>query len=216
MSDLTERQQAIYEYIVFSVKEKGYPPTVREICSAVGLRSPSTVHSHLATLEEKRYIKRNPSKGRAIELLRENLHADESRAGKYSDKENIVNIPLVGRVTAGEPVLATENVEDVFPLPKQVIRGKDSDATFLLRIEGDSMIEDGIFDGDFVIVNRQQYANDGDIVVALVGDEDATVKRIYREDDRVRLQPANQAMQPIYSRNVQILGQVVGLLRTNL
>lgn len=205
MEDLTDRQHQIFRYIVSTVDEKGYPPTVREICDAVGLRSPSTVHSHLAGLESKGYIRRDPAKGRAIEILH----------GWGSPRRNseVFMVPLVGRVTAGTPVLAVENIEEMVPLPRQLARS-GRDESFLLRVDGSSMIDAGIHDGDLVIVRRQQHADDGDIVVALVGDEDATVKRFFRESDHIRLQPENQAMEPIIARDVRILGRVMGLFRS--
>ncbi len=208
MTDLTDRQRDIYRFIANNVREQGYPPTVREICHAVGLRSPSTVHSHLASLESKGYIKRGRAKGRAIEVLTDD--GAESAAG--TSREDIVSLPLVGRVTAGQPILAVENVEDQIPLPRQIVRSAARDG-FLLRIDGDSMIDAGIFDGDYVIVKRQQTADDGEVVVALVGDEDATVKRFFRETDHVRLQPENESMEPIITRDVQVLGVVVGIIR---
>jgi len=207
MTELTDRQQDIYQFIADSVRQKGYPPTVREICKAVGLRSPSTVHSHLASLENKGYIKRDRAKGRAIEIL-----AEEETTAHELPREDVVSLPLVGRVTAGEPILAVENVEEEIPLPRQIVRGAADDG-FLLRVSGQSMINAGIFDGDYVIVRRQQTARDGDIVVALVDEEDATVKRFYKEKDHVRLQPENEHMDPITTRNVQVLGVVVGILR---
>ncbi len=207
MTELTDRQQDIYQFIADSVRQKGYPPTVREICKAVGLRSPSTVHSHLASLENKGYIKRDRAKGRAIEIL-----AEEETTAHELPREDVVSLPLVGRVTAGEPILAVENVEEQIPLPRQIVRGAADDG-FLLRVSGQSMINAGIFDGDYVIVRRQQTARDGDIVVALVDEEDATVKRFYKEKDHVRLQPENEHMDPITTRNVQVLGVVVGILR---
>ncbi len=205
MEELTDRQRQIFRFIASTVDEKGYPPTVREICDGVGLRSPSTVHSHLSGLESKGYIRRDPAKGRAIEIL--HVPSVPSR------NPEVLMVPLVGRVTAGSPVLAVENIEEMVPLPRQLARG-GKDETFLLRVEGSSMVEAGIHDGDMVIVRRQQHADDGDIVVALVGDEDATVKRFFRERDHVRLQPENSAMQPIIARDVRILGKVMGLFRS--
>jgi len=200
---LTERQQEILDYIQKHTQNRGYPPSVREIGEAVGLSSSSTVHGHLSRLEDKGYIRRDPTKPRAIEILVE---------GEPVPRHRIVNVPLVGRVTAGTPILAVENVEDVFPLPRDYVR---TDEAFMLRVRGDSMIEAGIADGDLIIVRRQTTADNGDIVVALLDDE-ATVKRFYREKDSVRLQPANETMAPIYVKDVRILGKVVGLYREYL
>lgn len=206
MEELTDRQRQIFRFIASTVDEKGYPPTVREIGDAVGLRSPSTVHSHLAGLESKGYIRRDPTKGRAIELLH--------HVSRPPDRTpEVLMVPLVGRVTAGSPVLATENIEEMVPLPRQFVRSGQEE-TFLLRVDGSSMIEAGIHNGDLVVVRRQQHADDGDIVVALVGEEDATVKRFFRERDHIRLQPENSAMEPIITRDVRILGRVMGLFRS--
>lgn len=196
---LTKRQQQILDCIKQSVREKGYPPSVREIGSAVGLSSSATVHSHLATLESKGLIRRDPTKPRAIEILDQSFQA----------AADAVPVPVLGRVTAGVPILAVENIEDYFPLPRQVIREQE---VFILHVSGDSMIEAGILDGDDVIVRKQANAQNGDIVVALLGDE-ATVKTFYREKDHVRLQPENPTLSPILTKNVTILGKVIGLYR---
>lgn len=206
MDELTQRQRQILNLISSTVADKGYPPTVREICRGVGLRSPSTVHSHLAGLEEKGYIRRDPSKGRAIEIL------SGDPQYRHSDDPETIVVPLVGRVTAGAPVLAVENIEELVPLPRRLVRSAEED-TFLLRVEGTSMVEAGILDGDMVIVRRQQHADNGDIVVALVEQEDATVKRFFREDDHIRLQPEHPTMKAIITSEAQILGKVVGLFR---
>lgn len=198
-SRLTGRQREILDYIRKETQSRGYPPSVREIGQAIGLSSSSTVHGHLQRLEEKGYIRRDPTKPRAIEITGET-------GGR---QKRIIQVPLVGRVTAGQPILAVENVEDSFPLPYDMVRTEDS---FLLRIEGESMINAGIYDGDFVIVRRQEVAHNGEIVVALIGDE-ATVKRFFKESDRIRLQPENDSMEPILVRDARILGKVVGLLR---
>lgn len=197
--DLTERQMDILNYIKQVIKIKGYPPAVREIGDAVGLSSSSTVHNHLNKLENKGYIKRDHTKPRAIEIL---------------DKDNkiekdMINVPIIGRVTAGAPILAYENVEDTFPLPFDFIRDEN---VFILNIQGDSMINAGIFDGDMVIVKKQNTAINGDIVVALIEDE-ATVKRFFKEKDCIRLQPENELYEPIYADNVSILGKVKALIR---
>lgn len=187
------------EYIKEQVRTRGYPPSVREIGKVVGLKSSSTVHSHLNRLEAKGYIRRDPTKPRAIEVL---------------DKRDLyikptINVPVIGRVTAGQPILAQENIEDYFPIPKDFSPYEDQ---FILHVKGDSMIGAGILDGDYVLVRRQQSAEDGDIVVALLGEE-ATVKRFFKERDHIRLQPENPTMEPIITRDVQILGRVVGVLR---
>ncbi len=207
VDDLTQRQQQILRFIEQTISEKGYPPTVREIGQAVGLSSPSTVHSHLSTLEKRGFIRKDPDKGRAIEVIHDEFDRNDAPV-----EPDIIKAPLVGRVTAGAPILATENVEDIVPLPKHLVRYGDEDL-FLLRVEGSSMINAGILDGDYVIVRRQQQADNGDIVVALL-DNEATVKRFFRESDHIRLQPENDGMSPIRSRNARILGVVVGLLRS--
>lgn len=197
---LTAKQQQILDCIKQSLREKGYPPSVRELCTAVGLSSTSTVHSHLNTLEKKGFIRRDPSKPRTIEVLDEEMNWLEDHVGA---------VPVVGKVTAGAPILAVENIEEYFPLPKQLIR---HDETFMLNVKGTSMINAGIFDGDQIIVRRQDNARNGEIVVAMIEDE-VTVKRFFKEKDIIRLQPENDSMAPIYSRNVQILGKVIGLVR---
>ncbi|MDR1960901.1 MAG: transcriptional repressor LexA [Gracilibacteraceae bacterium] len=202
MSDLTNRQQAILDIIKDGVAKKGYPPSVREIALAVGLSSSATVHNHLQTLEQKGYIRRDPSKPRAIEIL----DADETVF-----HHRVQHVPIVGRVAAGEPMLAGENIEDTFPVPYSMV---GADTVFILRVRGESMIEAGILDGDLILVRRQNTARNGEIVVALLDDEVATVKRYFRERDTVRLQPENSAMAPVYTRNVTILGIVTGLFRT--
>lgn len=200
---LTKRQLEILEFIKQEVRAKGYPPSVREIGLAVGLNSSATVHSHLARLESKGYIRRDPTKPRAIEVLDGAPFVDPVSSG------STVSVPIVGKVTAGMPILAVENVEDFFILPAHFV---PSGEIFMLNVQGDSMIEAGIFDGDMVLVRKQNTAQNGDIVVALIDDE-ATVKTFYREPNRIRLQPENRTLQPIYSSNVVILGKVVGLYR---
>jgi repressor LexA len=200
--DLTKRQQEIFDFIKKHSAKYGYPPTVRDIGKAVGLASSSTVHAHLSNLEKIGLLRRDPSKPRAIEML------DRAAEGvKNLVKPN--GLPLVGQVAAGQPVLAEENIEDYVDVP-DVAGGEDGE--YLLRVRGDSMKNAGILEGDFVVVRPQDTAQDGDIVVALVGEE-ATVKRFFRENDHVRLQPENAAMEPIRSKEVRVLGQVVGLLR---
>lgn len=197
---LTERQQEILRFIKQETRLKGYPPSVREIGDAVGLSSSSTVHGHLARLEEKGYIRRDPTKPRAIEILDEPLFSKQSHA---------VQVPIVGKVTAGQPILAIENIEDTFPLPEHIVK---DDQVFMLTVRGESMIDAGILDGDYVIVRQQNTANNGDIVVALIDDE-ATVKTYYRETDHIRLQPENQYLSPIIVKDCKILGKVIGLFR---
>jgi len=199
-SDLSSRQLAILNFIKKELQKKGYPPSVREIGEAVGLSSSSTVHGHLAHLEEKGYIRRDPTKPRAIEVL-------DGTSG-FARKE-IVNVPIVGKVTAGQPILAVENIEDTFPLPVDFV---NNDNVFILSVRGDSMINAGILDGDYVLVRQQPHAKNGDIVVALIEDE-ATVKTFYKEKDYVRLQPENDSMEPIYTTDVKVLGKVIGVFR---
>jgi repressor LexA len=203
---VTERQRAILEYLHEYVDEHGYPPTVREIGEAVGLRSPSTVHAHLAQLERAGALKRDPTKPRAIEL------ADRRRPGQPAETE-MQRLPLLGQIAAGGPLLADQNVEEEIGVPEPLSSGAD----FLLRVKGDSMVNAGILDGDIVVVQRREDARNGEIVVALAGDDEtadeATVKRFFREDGRIRLQPENDALEPIYSPYVQILGRVVGVFR---
>lgn len=205
MTKLSKRQVDILEYIKEEVKQKGYPPSVREIGEAVGLASSSTVHGHLARLESKGYIRRDPTKPRAIEIL--DLDEVVSNIPKY----NIVNVPVVGKVTAGQPITAIENVEEYFPLPERLAPADEQ--VFMLEVMGDSMIEAGILDGDYVIVKQQQTANNGDIVVAMTEEDEATVKRFFKEKDYVRLQPENSSLAPIILRNVSILGKVIGVYR---
>jgi repressor LexA len=200
--DLTKRQQEIFDFIHKYSAKYGYPPTVRDIGKAVGLASSSTVHAHLANLEKIGLLRRDPSKPRAIELLDRAVDSVRSFVGPEA-------LPLVGSVAAGQPVLAQENVEEYVAVPG-LAGGEEGE--YLLRIRGDSMKEAGILEGDFVVVRPQDSAQDGDIVVALLG-EDATVKRFYREQDHVRLQPENRSMEPIRSKEVKVLGRVVGLLR---
>ncbi len=201
--DLSNNQIKILDFLKSEIQLKGYPPSVREICNAVGLKSTSTVHGHLSKLEKKGYIRRDGTKPRAIEILDKN-----SNISYFSMKE-IVEVPIVGKVTAGAPILAVENIEDTFPLPVSFI---DGDTNFILTISGESMVDAGIMDGDFVIVKKQSIANNGDIVVALIEDE-ATVKRFYKEKNHIRLQPENQYMKPIIVKEVSILGKVTGVFR---
>ena len=207
---LTGRQQEIWDFLVEYVDRHGYPPTVREIGEKVGLASPSTVHAHLANLERAGYLRRDPTKPRALELLQHRRAAAEP-VELRPDRE-LHSLPLVGQIAAGGPLLAEENIEDYLGVPEPLARGGEE---FLLRVKGDSMINAGILDGDIVVVRKQQDARNGEIVVALVGDDEsaneATVKRFFREDERVRLQPENDALEPIYAPHVAILGKVTGV-----
>jgi repressor LexA len=204
---LTGRQQEIWNFLVDYVGRHGYPPTVREIGESVGLASPSTVHAHLANLERAGYLRRDPTKPRALELLRD-------RPADTAPVTEVQRLPLVGHIAAGGPILAEENIEDELGVPEPL--GKNAD--FLLRVRGDSMINAGILDGDIVVVRRQEEARNGEIVAALVGDDEsaneATVKRFFRDGGRVRLQPENDALDPIFPQYAQILGKVVGVFRS--
>jgi repressor LexA len=207
---LTARQQEIWNYLVEYVDSHGYPPTVREIGEQVGLASPSTVHAHLANLERAGLLKRDPTKPRALELLGREKRLVEQAPARRDD---VQRLPLLGEIAAGGPMLAEQNIEDYVELPERIAKGD-----FLLRVKGESMIKAGILDGDIVVVRRQQDARNGEIVVALAGDDEsadeATVKTFYREDGRIRLQPENDALEPIYAPNVQILGKVTGVFRS--
>ena len=218
-SKLTGRQRQIYDFICDEVYKKGYPPSVREIAAAVGLKSPSTVHTHLQVLEDKGFIKRDLSKPRALEIIGNNNVSGDVAAsfggnsqtqGNAEVVNDIVTLPIVGRVAAGQPILAEQNIEGSMPLPTSLV---GDSASFVLRVKGESMVQAGIFDGDFVIVRAQQDAVNGQIVVAMV-DDGATVKTFYREKDRIRLQPENPAMDPSYVTNPVILGRVVALVRS--
>jgi len=200
---LSKRQQDILNFIKKEVQDKGYPPSVREIGEAVGLASSSTVHGHLARLESKGLIRRDPTKPRAIEI--------RDMEDEMTPRISAVNVPIIGKVTAGQPITAIENVEDYFPLPDRYVAPDEQ--VFMLEVMGDSMIEAGILDGDYVIVRQQQSANNGDIVVAMTEDDEATVKRFFKEKDYIRLQPENSTLEPIIVRNVSILGKVIGVYR---
>ncbi|GEL07691.1 transcriptional repressor LexA [Salisediminibacterium halotolerans] len=204
MKKLSARQQAILDYIRGEVLQKGYPPSVREIGEAVGLASSSTVHGHLARLEKKGHIRRDPTKPRAIELIGE--ENDEVASETAS-----IQVPVIGKVTAGEPITAIENIEEYMPMPATLVHNEES---FILEISGDSMIEAGIFDGDYVVVQQQNTAANGEIVVAMTDENEATVKRFFKEKDHFRLQPENTTLEPIILDNVQILGKVVGVFRS--
>ena len=211
-SKISKRQQSIYDFICAYTKDHGYPPSVREIGSAVGLASPSTVHMHLKTLEERGYIHRDSKKPRTIEVV--GTDEDGNSDGLVSVKQDLdagaVSLPLVGRVAAGIPILAEQNVEETLVLPTSIVGDSSS---FILRVQGQSMVNVGILDGDYIAVKEQSDARDGEIVVALVGDS-ATVKTFYREEDYVRLQPENDTMEPILVKNPIILGSVTALIRS--
>ena len=197
---ISKKQSEILEYIKSQIINKGYPPSVRDICEAVDLKSTSSVHSHLETLEKNGYIRRDPTKPRAIEIIDDNFNLS---------RREVVNVPVVGKVAAGQPILAVENVESYFPVPMEFM---PNEQCFMLKVKGDSMINAGIFDGDTILVEQCQTALNGDMVVALVEDS-ATVKTFYREADHIRLQPENDAMEPIIVTDCQILGKVFGVFR---
>ena len=197
---ITDKQREILEYIKAEILNKGYPPAVREICEAVKLKSTSSVHAHLETLEKNGYIRRDPTKPRAIEIVDENFNLT---------RREMVNVPIVGKVAAGEPILAVENIENYFPIPAEFM---PNEPTFILQVQGESMINAGILDGDYVLVQQQATANDGDMVVALV-DDSATVKTFYKENGYYRLQPENDFMDPIIVSEVMIMGKVIGTFR---
>ena len=206
---ITKRQQQIYDFILSYQQEKGYPPSVREMASAVGLSSPSTVHAHLNALEEHGLIKRDSTKPRALELFKQDGSPAILAKVEENPSRGTVTLPLIGRVAAGIPILAEQNVEDAFTLPSEIATESSS---FILEVHGDSMINAGIFNGDFIVVREQPNAMNGEIVVAMI-DNEATVKTFYKERGRVRLQPENDAMEPIYASNPTILGKVVALMR---
>ena len=202
---ITEKQKEILEYIKETILGKGYPPAVREICEAVHLKSTSSVHSHLEALERNGYIRRDPTKPRTIEILDDDFALT---------RREVVNVPIIGTVAAGMPILAQENIEDYFPIPVEMLPNKE---IFMLKVKGDSMIEAGIFNGDTIVVRKQETADNGDIVVAMFGgegEEGATVKRFFRRDGKIILHPENSALSDYVLDEVSILGKVVGLLRT--
>ena len=206
--DLTQKQSMIFDFIKEQQMAKGYPPSVREIAAAVGLKSTSTVHSHLSKLEKLGYIRRDPTKPRAIEILNTG-----STDGVTGMNQEIIQIPVVGQITAGEPILAEQNIEEYIPLPSLLVQGKDN---FVLKVKGESMIGAGILDKDYVIVDRNNHASNSQIVVALINGEYATVKRFFKEDRMVRLQPENEFMDSIVldERNIEVIGIVRGVFRT--
>ena len=209
--DLTKRQQEIFDFIRSYSEKNGYPPTVRDIGKAVGLASSSTVHAHLSNLEKLCVLRRDPTKPRALELLDRATRSAGSAVQGAIDKVRPGGLPVVGAVAAGSPVLAEENIEEYVQVP-QAAGGEEGE--YVLKVRGDSMVDAGILEGDYVVVQRRDEARDGEIVVALVGDDEATVKRYFRESDHIRLQPENSAMEPILAEDVQILGRVVGLFRS--
>jgi len=209
-NELNKREKAILKYIEKQVKENGYPPSVREIGKAVGLSSTATVHSYITALEKKGYIKKENQKGRTLKLLKGGLDGQEKIKEKpaYSGKE-LVDVPVIGKITAGAPILAVENVTDTFPIPVDFVGNSES---FMLTVRGESMIEAGILDGDYILVKKQDIARNGEIVVALIGEE-ATVKTFYKEDGHIRLQPENSTMDPIIVPDCRVLGKVAGVFR---
>jgi len=206
-SKMNEKQQRILDFLIEQINENGYPPSVREICQAVGFKSTSTVHGYLEKLQKEGFIEKDPSKPRALKVI------DDNRIKKnetlLSERE-LVEVPIVGKVTAGQPILAVENIEDTFPLPLSFVQNS---SVFMLRVEGDSMADAGILSNDYILVKQQNTANNGDVVVALIGDE-STVKTFYKEKGHVRLQPQNAYYQPIIVKdNISILGKVIGVFR---
>jgi repressor LexA len=197
---ITKKQTEILEYIKSQILNKGYPPSVRDICTAVNLKSTSSVHAHLETLEKNGYIRRDPTKPRAIEIIDDNFNLT---------RREVVNVPVVGQVAAGEPLLAVENITGYFPIPAEFVPKEE---VFMLKVKGESMVNAGIYDGDQIIVKRQNTASNGEVIVALV-DDSATVKRFYKENSHIRLQPENDFMEPIIVDSCDIIGKVIGLLR---
>lgn len=197
---ISSKQKEILEYVKSRIINKGYPPSVREICEAVKLKSTSSVHSHLETLEKNGYIRRDPSKPRAIEIIDDEFNLT---------RRELVNVPIVGTITAGQPILAVENVDSYFPIPSEYMPNSD---TFMLKVKGDSMINAGIFDGDKVLIQKQSHAKNGNYIVALIDDE-VTIKTFYKESGYIRLQPENDALEPIIVTDLQVLGIVIGLFR---
>ena len=200
---ITKKQTEILEYIKSQILNKGYPPSVRDICTAVNLKSTSSVHAHLETLDKNGYIRRDPTKPRAIEIIDDNFNLT---------RREVVNVPLIGQVAAGQPLLAVENITSYFPIPAEFIPKEE---VFMLNVKGESMVNAGIYDGDQIIVKQQSTASNGEIVVALV-DDSATVKRFYKENGHIRLQPENDFMEPIIVDSCEIIGKVIGLIRINI
>ena len=200
---ITQKQSEILEYIKSQILNKGYPPSVRDICQAVNLKSTSSVHAHLESLEKNGYIRRDPTKSRTIEIIDDNFNLS---------RREVVNIPLLGQVAAGQPLLAVENITEYFPIPSEYMPGGE---VFMLKVKGDSMINMGIYEGDQIIVRKQNTASNGEVIVALV-DDSATVKRFYKENGHIRLQPENDFMDPIIVDDCEILGKVIGLIRLGI
>lgn len=200
---ITQKQSEILEYIKSQILNKGYPPSVRDICQAVNLKSTSSVHAHLESLEKNGYIRRDPTKSRTIEIIDDNFNLS---------RREVVNIPLLGQVAAGQPLLAVENITEYFPIPSEYMSGGE---VFMLKVKGDSMINMGIYEGDQIIVRKQNTASNGEVIVALV-DDSATVKRFYKENGHIRLQPENDFMDPIIVDDCEILGKVIGLIRLGI
>ena len=200
---ITQKQSEILEYIKSQILNKGYPPSVRDICQAVNLKSTSSVHAHLESLEKNGYIRRDPTKSRTIEIIDDNFNLS---------RREVVNIPLLGQVAAGQPLLAVENITECFPIPSEYMPGGE---VFMLKVKGDSMINMGIYEGDQIIVRKQNTASNGEVIVALV-DDSATVKRFYKENGHIRLQPENDFMDPIIVDDCEILGKVIGLIRLGI
>ena len=200
---ISKKQQEILDYIKNEILNRGFPPAVREICEAVNLKSTSSVHSHLEALEKNGYIRRDPTKPRAIEIIDDNFNLT---------RREVVNVPLIGQVAAGQPLLAVENITSYFPIPAEFIPKEE---VFMLNVKGESMVNAGIYDGDQIIVKQQSTASNGEIVVALV-DDSATVKRFYKENGHIRLQPENDFMEPIIVDSCEIIGKVIGLIRINI
>ncbi len=219
-SRITAKQQEILNFMKSQIMAKGYPPSVREICEAVNLKSTSSVHAHLETLEKNGFIRRDPAKPRAIEIMdddfyhnmREAVNPSVDNTGIDTNTRELVNVPMVGTVAAGQPLLAVENVTDYFPIPVDMLPNSE---TFMLKVKGDSMINMGIYEGDQLIIERKNTAKNGEVIVALV-DDSATVKRFYKEDGHYRLQPENDYMEPIIVDHCEILGKVIGLVRMNI
>lgn len=217
---ITAKQQEILNFMKSQIMAKGYPPSVREICEAVNLKSTSSVHAHLETLEKNGFIRRDPAKPRAIEIMdndfyhnmRESVNTSSNSSDVNSNTRELVNVPMVGTVAAGQPLLAVENVTDYFPIPVDMLPNSE---TFMLKVKGDSMINMGIYEGDQLIIERRNTAGNGEVIVALV-DDSATVKRFYKEDGHYRLQPENDYMEPIIVDHCEIIGKVIGLVRMNI
>jgi repressor LexA len=212
MHQLSEREQKILSYMKKEIKKKGYPPTVREICTALNIKSTSTTHKDIETLVEKGYIVKDPAKPRALMVKSQNAEEPIVSNQGNVERTDIIDVPLIGRIAAGTPILAEQNIDDTFPVPARYVKGG---INFMLTVQGESMVNAGIFDGDYILVEQQSAANNGDIVVAMIDgfESEATVKTFYKEDGHVRLQPENDTMSPIIVQDVKILGKVKGVFR---